>query len=260
MKINKKYIIFSLSLFIFIIIISVINGFTIKNKSINNHIFEKFDDSQTNTTSSIDCSTTNEDDGIHVSMPCYNIVEIEDFLSSDDCDRIIQLASNRLEPSRVYTDNSDLHDTSNRKSDQAWLLNDMDPLVQRISQQVADHSGYPIENQEDLQVVHYEPGGFFKSHYDACEGTKEFCQRMDGVSGPRILTYIVYLNDDIEGGETYFPYLNRKVVPKKGKLVVFQSSDENGKLIRQSLHGGEPVTKGVKWICNKWIRINKYVR
>jgi len=201
----------------------------------------------------------NEDDGIHVSIPDYSIQEIEGFLTNDECDTLIKIASTRLEPSRVYTDKEDLNDENNRKSDQAWLTNNIDPLIKKITEKVSKLSGYPTENQEDLQVVHYEPGGFFKAHYDACEGTKEFCQRMDGNSGPRLWTYLIYLNDDLTGGETVFPYLNKSVIPKKGKMILFQSTDDNGLLIRQSLHGGEPVTSGVKWIANKWVRLNTYV-
>jgi prolyl 4-hydroxylase len=115
-----------------------------------------------------------------------------------------------------------LNDKTNRNSDQAWLFNTVDPLILAISEKVAKLSKHSIENQEDLQVVHYEANGFFKSHYDACEGSKSFCERMDGLAGPRIWTYIVYLNDNYEGGETYFPYLNHKVVPKKENVQSFK--------------------------------------
>lgn len=221
-----------------ILAIAIING--VKNKQ---QLKEKFE----------------ENDDIHISILSYSIEEIDNFLTIEECDKLIEIASVRLEPSRVYTDKEDLNDTQNRKSDQAWLNSSHDPLVVKISEKVAELSKYPIENQEDLQVVKYESGGFFKTHYDACEGTKSFCERMNGDAGPRLVTYIIYLNDDYEGGETIFPYLNKKVIPKKGKCAVFRSTDaESGKLIRQSLHGGEPVTKGQKWICNKWIRENKY--
>jgi prolyl 4-hydroxylase len=199
-----------------------------------------------------------EDKGQTVSHPNYTVEEIDNFLTHDECDKLIEIASTRLEPSRVYTDSADLHDTTNRKSDQAWLFNFTDPLVLKVSQKVSEHSEYPVENQEDLQVVHYEPGGFFKTHYDACEGTPSFCERMNGAAGPRLWTYLIYLNDDYTGGETIFPYINKKVTPKKGKCVLFESTDENGILIKESLHGGEPVKSGVKWICNKWVRLHKY--
>jgi prolyl 4-hydroxylase len=83
---------------------------------------------------------------------------------------------------------------------------------------------------------------------------------MDGSSGPRIYTYLIYLNDDYEGGETAFPKLNIAVKPKKGKCVVFQNTlpQPDGRIPLEALHGGNPVTSGNKWICNKWIRVNKY--
>jgi prolyl 4-hydroxylase len=233
-----SYKIFALLLFLIILFVAILGGI----KHIQKILRERF----------------SENDGIHVDVPDYSIQEIDNFLTNEECDTLIQIASNRLEPSRVYTDKADLNDTENRKSDQAWLLNDMNPLIQKISEKIAQLSGYPIVNQEDLQVVHYEPGGFFKTNYDACEGTKSFCERMDGTAGPRLWTYLVYLNDNMTGGETVFPYLNKKVTPKKGKMVVFQSTNDEGLLIRQSLHGGEPVASGVKWIANKWIRKNNY--
>jgi prolyl 4-hydroxylase len=230
---NQK--IFAIGVICILLIVAIYFGFR-KNKKIENFV----------------------EDDIHVSIPNYTVQEIDNFLTPQECDRLIELASSRLEPSRVYTDAADLHDTQNRKSEQAWLVYDVDPLVTKISEHIAKISGYPVENQEDLQVVKYKPEGFFRTHYDACEGNEQFCQRMDGAAGPRLWTYLIYLNDDVTGGETVFPHLNLRVKPQKGKLIVFQSTDENGKLIRESLHGGEAVKTGNKWICNKWIRKNKY--
>ena len=108
-----------------------------------------------------------------------------------------------------------------------------------------------------MQVVNYQKGGFFKPHYDACEGAKEFCHRMNGNIGPRYLTVLFYLNDNFDGGETVFPKINKTIKPKKGKAIIFKNVDDNGVVINQSLHGGEPILSGEKWIANKWIHINK---
>lgn len=195
-----------------------------------------------------------------VSVPDYNIQEIENFITPEQCDHIIELSRPTLVPSLVYSDKSDVYNTNSRLSEQTWLKNNVDPIVEYISRKVADISGLPIENQEDLQVVSYKPGGFFTPHYDSCEGNSDYCNRMDGDSGPRYFTYIIYLNDDLEGGETAFPKLNIQVKPKKGKCVIFQSTlpPPDGRTILEALHGGNPVTAGNKWICNKWIRTNVY--
>lgn len=195
-----------------------------------------------------------------VSVPEYSIQELDGFLTHQECDHIIRISQDRLKDSMVYSSDTDKYDTSTRKSRQAWLKDAEDPIVASVSRRVAKRTGMPVENQEDLQVVSYGPGGFFKPHYDPCDGEKDFCQRMDGSAGPRIWTYLIYLNDDFEGGETVFPLIGKAVKPKKGKCVVFQSTlpEQGSMMILEALHGGNPVLSGNKWICNKWVRGTRY--
>jgi hypothetical protein len=42
----------------------------------------------------------------------------------------------------------------------------------------------------------------------------------------RMYSGVAYLNDDYEGGQTFFPELDMKIEPKIGKLVVFPSNAE----------------------------------
>ena len=189
----------------------------------------------------------------------YMIYEFDDFLTSDECTILMSEASKKLEPSRVYTDEADLSDTPYRDSMQAWMKQDSHPIVNKINQAVVKMTGLPLENQEDMQVVKYEKDGFFSPHYDACYGDKEFCKRMNSNGGPRLWTFMVYLNDGFEGGHTVFPNIKRSIQPKKGKLIVFQNTDvEEEEIIDNSLHGGDPVLHGNKWICNKWVRHRYY--
>lgn len=179
--------------------------------------------------------------------------EIDDFLTHDECDELIRTAQERgLEPSKVYSADADNNDPTFRISDQTWIKQ-----ADSITQKVSRVSGKPTENFEELQVVKYEKGGFFTPHYDACDGDEAFCKRMTGNSGQRYMTLLMYLNDDFEGGETVFPKIDVSIKPKKGKALVFFNTDENGILIRDSLHGGNPVESGTKWICNVWVRLNK---
>jgi len=175
-----------------------------------------------------------------------DLVEIPNFLTSEECDQIISRSTNLTE-STVYTSKSD-NIMDSRKSQQTWLY-DSDPFIKGISDRVRGiHQG----SQEDMQVVKYTAGGFFKPHYDVCDGTNEYCQRMNQ-RGIRMYTVLVYLNDGYQGGETVFPALNKSVKPEKGKAIVFTNVDPNGVIIRDSFHGGNPVISGEKWIANKWI-------
>lgn len=191
-----------------------------------------------------------------VSYSSYDIEEIPDFLTSEECDTIIGLTEGKMFKSHVYSSNLDVFDTDTRKSMQCWL-NDDNSLVKDITNRVKNlvQVKNPIK-YEELQVVEYEAGGLFKEHYDACVGSKSYCGRMNEVyKGPRLATLMVYLNDSYKGGGTHFPLLNKTVIPKKGKAVLFYNIDENGDIIRESLHEGMPVLYGKKYICNKWIHL-----
>jgi len=189
----------------------------------------------------------------------FRVYEFDDFLTPEECQDLIDRASKRLEPSRVYNEDADRPDDDYRISEQAWFKRGANPVVKKIEAAVEAATGKPMDNYEELQVVRYQPGGYFRPHYDACEGDKEFCQRMDKRGGPRLWTFMVYLTDDYEGGRTVFPYLKMSVEPKKGKLIVFQSTMEGSEeLIKNSFHGGQEVLSGEKWICNKWVRHREY--
>jgi hypothetical protein len=64
----------------------------------------------------------------------------------------------------------------------------------------------------------------------------------------RVITFIWYLNDVNEGGETYF--LNGKIIPKKGKLVLFPAT-------WNYLHKGNMPISNNKYIITGWLLYNK---
>jgi len=65
----------------------------------------------------------------------------------------------------------------------------------------------------------------------------------------RVLTYIWYLNDVLEGGETEFFNGKIKIIPKKGKLVLFPAS-------WTFPHCGKMPKSSNKYIITGWIYIN----
>ena len=190
---------------------------------------------------------------LYVDKDDYDIIEIQNFLTNEECDKIIELSKGNMFSSKVYSPNEDLYDNKTRISQQCWL-NDNDSFIKDITDKVKSYTNTHNNYFEQLQVVNYQPGGFFTPHYDACVGNKINCERMNK-EGPRYLTVLFYLNDNFEGGETIFPKINKLVKPEKGKAVIFQNVDNNGLIITQALHGGEPVKNGEKWIANKWIKL-----
>ncbi|KAG4998807.1 hypothetical protein JHK84_029851 [Glycine max] len=85
--------------------------------------------------------------------------------------------------------------------------------------------------------------------------------------GQRIATMLMYLSDNIEGGETYFPLAGSgecscggklvkglSVKPIKGNAVLFWSMGLDGQSDPNSVHGGCEVISGEKWSATKWLR------
>ena len=70
----------------------------------------------------------------------------------------------------------------------------------------------------------------------------------------RVLTFLVYLNEGYEGGETAFPALGIKVRGQTGDGLLFRNATTDGKPDPRAIHSGLPVTRGVKHLASRWIR------
>ena len=163
-----------------------------------------------------------------------------------------------LESSTVFESAENVH-SIRRQSFQNWLTDGEDPLLAEIARRVAEWTQQPTANQEDLQVVRYPTGGLYQPHFDGCVGDEKNCEAMDGKSGPRLYTVLIYLNDDYVGGHTRFPWKLYSVTPKQGKAILFANVHPTShKVAIDSLHGGDVVTAGEKWIATKWVHPRRY--
>lgn len=72
------------------------------------------------------------------------------------------------------------------------------------------------------------------------------CEVNNFDSSRRIGTYILYLNDVQDGGETEFLYLSQRVKPQKGTLLLFPAGYIH-------THRGNPPLSGEKYIMTGWI-------
>lgn len=122
------------------------------------------------------------------------------------------------------------------------------PAVHALNRRIAAASATDVAQGEPLQVLRYQPGQEYKPHLDA----------IPGFANQRILTMLVYLNNDYEGGETSFPRARLKVKGKKGDGLLFRNVDAAGRCDEMSGHAGLPVTKGVKLLASRWIRARPY--
>ncbi|MFN3375936.1 MAG: 2OG-Fe(II) oxygenase [Burkholderiaceae bacterium] len=190
-----------------------------------------------------------------LAMP--RMVVLGNLLSPEECDALIEAARPRLARSlTVATRTGGEEVNDDRTSDGMFFQRGETELVQRIEARIARLLGWPVENGEGLQVLHYRPGAEYKPHYDyfdpADPGTPTILKR----GGQRVGTLVMYLNTPEKGGGTTFPDIHLEVAPQRGHAVFF--SYERPHPSTRTLHGGAPVIAGEKWIATKWLREREF--
>ena len=157
----------------------------------------------------------------------------------------------------------DLKTTSNQYSDyriseQMYFQLGSNDVVKSTEQKIEKLTGLPIASGEGMQVIRYGIGGHFKVHCDWFDSRYPGNEPVLRTGGQRIATVILYLNDVKAGGETFFPKINLRVQPKQGTALFLWNVDEQGNPDVNTLHAGEDVLEGEKWIMTKWIREREY--
>lgn len=189
-------------------------------------------------------------------VTCYTI---DNVLSKEECEAWIAGLGDTFEPATIQSrTRGQVIDLDYRNCQRAYIDDDqtkLDLLWSRIQPTFPtwdDESyGVPMGLNPRLRVLRYEPGEYFKPHYDA-----NFTWIKGRISQ---WTLQVYLNDGFEGGETIFYksdgaasssysdpedpemalMLKRHLVPKQGTALIFDQA---------LYHEGAAVTKGVKYV------------
>jgi hypothetical protein len=79
---------------------------------------------------------------------------------------------------------------------------------------------------------------------------------MAGLRGNRTWTFMVYLNEELEGGATRFTKIDYAIKPKTGMAVLWNNLHVDGSINPFTMHCGEPVISGHKLIITKWFRVH----
>jgi prolyl 4-hydroxylase len=181
-------------------------------------------------------------------------------LTDEECEELIALARPRLGPSTVVDPDSG-HDVvaSYRTSQGMFFRPAENRLVARLDRRFAEVMNLPVENGEGLQVLCYQAGAGTTPHHDFLVPSNPANQASIARSGQRVSTIVTYLNDVEEGGETVFPLAGWTVAPHRGSSLYFEYCDRRGRLDHHSLHAGNPVTRGEKWVVTKWMRQRRFI-
>jgi prolyl 4-hydroxylase len=174
--------------------------------------------------------------------------ELDNFMTDEECQKLIDIAENRM------TTLSVMGDLEGYRIADGIFLGDKEDVLVKYRDELSSMTGIPKQNMEDVHIIKYSPGGEYKSHHDWFHPDEDYYEEAVKCGGQRMKTALVYLNDDFVGGETEFPRLNLKIIPQKGKLVVWDNICPDGSLSLDSMHTGCIVEEGYKYIAVIWMR------
>ena len=163
-----------------------------------------------------------------------------------ECAFLVREALPFLEPSLVLDPGTGQHVPNPvRTSDgMAFPFVQESPAVHALNRRIAAITSTDVRHGEPLQVLRYRPGQQYRPHVDAVGGT----------DNQRVLTVLVYLNSDYEGGETEFVRTGLRFKGQTGDALVFRNTLTDGRPDELVQHAGRPVGKGEKLIASRWIR------
>ncbi|MGU3374587.1 2OG-Fe(II) oxygenase [Chryseobacterium sp. M5A1_1a] len=160
---------------------------------------------------------------------------IEDFLTEAECNNYIALSQEKVfEEAKINVGGRQLMSKGIRNNDRLMIFDNnlADDLFRKAAEFLPqDQEGFKLLNfNEMFRVYKYSPGQQFKMHRDGNyvrnENEKSF------------YTFLIYLNDDFEGGETEFENLFT-VAPKQGTALIFY---------HPLRHEGKTLINGLKYV------------
>jgi hypothetical protein len=149
----------------------------------------------------------------------------EELLPADKCQELINLYQDNIEKSFQWRDTFPLYLEHVNKP---WVIEFTDSIVSFCN--ILESKPVHMHNKE---IVRWPTGSFQRPHYDR---TKD------------VFGSITYLNDDFEGGRTFFNF-NKEIVrvsPEIGKTIVFTGAEYE--------HFVEKVESGTRYTLACWLR------
>jgi hypothetical protein len=99
---------------------------------------------------------------------------------------------------------------------------------------------FPKVDISSFNIQKYEEGGHF---------SKIHSERTSILNLHRLFAFMTYLNDDFEGGKTYFSHYDITITPKTGLTLIWPAEWTHA-------HRGGEVERGSKYIITGWINIH----
>ena len=162
---------------------------------------------------------------------------IEDFLSKEECDFILNKCKKELQ---LTTANGNPNE---RKSSVAWIenLGDVNEKLKNILKSHFNFNGIEVTGLGPFQFTEYKEGEFYGWHTDRDSTTYV----------ERFTSTVIQLNDDYSGGQL-------EIKDSKGNLTPINHKIGNLYMFNSNLHHRvTPVEYGVRYSLVNWVSLIK---
>jgi len=184
-----------------------------------------------------------------------NVRRVPNLVPLPVCEWLIGRAQGRLQPALVY-DSVDRKVEVHRMCTNTMAMYDyatLDVVQFLVQARMSLTCGYRIQHFEHPTILHYSVGEQITPHFDFIDGkARDYAQQIEEM-GQRMITFLLYLNDGYEGGETTFPELGIVNRGRAGDGFFFINAHPDLSPDRRMLHTGSPPTSGEKWVVTQFI-------
>ncbi|MDO9586363.1 MAG: 2OG-Fe(II) oxygenase [Brevundimonas sp.] len=184
------------------------------------------------------------------------ILAIDGFLPAEVCDWLRARAEALAEPALVYDFDTGRGRRESVRTNAAarFDLERMDVVLALVRERIARAAGLPVPGLEWSQVLHYAVGQSFDWHVDWLDPATPAYASDLAARGQRIATFLIFLNDDFDGGETAFEAGGLRHRGRKGDALLWANTLPDGSIDQRTRHAGLPPTRGEKWVLSQWLR------
>jgi prolyl 4-hydroxylase len=184
------------------------------------------------------------------------IKTFEHLLSEEICRWLVRLSAQRLKRALVYDAAKRRNYASETRTNSIAEFNlvENELLHFLIQQKMSSACNVPMVQFEGTAILNYQPGEEISPHFDFVDPKMRNYDQEIATNGQRIITFLIYLNEEYEGGDTLFTELNLSFKGKTGDGIFFTNSLPDGSSDIRTRHSGTPPTSGEKWILSQFIR------
>ncbi len=177
------------------------------------------------------------------------------FASPHVCRWLIDRSRGRLSRALVYEALSREVMAKPTRTNTAAVFNltDTDLVFVLVQLRMSACLGVPLRHFEAVTVLHYDMGEEITDHYDFIDPNIPNYAQEIAQQGERVVTFLVYLNDEYANGETAFPRLGIEHKGSRGEGLFFVNAVD-AKPDTRALHAGRSPVSGEKWIVSQFVR------